>query len=88
MIFGSLNSSEKISLAKSMASEKRVCQIQANFSDFVGITVKGILEKNKSLFRAFWQKVYELKEIETLGGSIEKIETLMAELKIAANFKE
>jgi hypothetical protein len=25
----------------------------------------------------------ELKEIETLGGSIEKIETLVAELKIA-----
>jgi hypothetical protein len=30
--------------------------------------------------------VPELKEIETLGASIEKIETLMVELKIAANF--
>jgi hypothetical protein len=28
----------------------------------------------------------KLKEIETLGGSIEKIETLVVELKIAANF--
>jgi hypothetical protein len=31
-------------------------------------------------------KVPELKEIETLEGSIEKIEILMVELKIAANF--
>jgi hypothetical protein len=35
--------------------------------------------------------MHELKEIETWGGggggSIEKIETLMAELKIAANFR-
>jgi hypothetical protein len=30
--------------------------------------------------------VPELKEIETLRGLIEKIETLVAELKIAANF--
>jgi hypothetical protein len=30
--------------------------------------------------------VPELKEIETLGGSIEKIETLEVELKIVANF--
>jgi hypothetical protein len=36
--------------------------------------------------RAFWEKVPELKEIKTLGGSIEKIETLVVELKIAANF--
>ena len=27
----------------------------------------------------------ELKDFETLGGSIEKIETLVVELKIAAN---
>jgi hypothetical protein len=40
--------------------------------------------------RVFWEKVLELKEIETLGGggSIEKIETLVAELKITANFRE
>jgi hypothetical protein len=32
--------------------------------------------------------VYELKEIETLGGwSIEKIETLMVKLKIVADFR-
>jgi hypothetical protein len=31
--------------------------------------------------------VYELKEIEILGGLIEKIETLVVELKIAANFR-
>jgi hypothetical protein len=37
--------------------------------------------------RAFWKKVHELKEIETLGGSIEKIETLVVKLKIATNFK-
>jgi hypothetical protein len=40
--------------------------------------------------RAFWEKkskVPELKEIETLRGSIEKIETLVAELKVAANFR-
>jgi hypothetical protein len=36
--------------------------------------------------RAFWEKVPELKEIKIMGGSIEKIETLVAELKIAANF--
>jgi hypothetical protein len=39
--------------------------------------------------RAFWEKkskVPKLKEIETLGRSIEKIETLVAKLKIAANF--
>jgi hypothetical protein len=36
--------------------------------------------------RAFWEKVPELKEIETLEGSIEKIETLVDELKIVANF--
>jgi hypothetical protein len=28
-----------------------------------------------------------LKEMETWGGLIEKIETLVAELKIAANFR-
>jgi hypothetical protein len=44
------------------------------------------LGKKKSLLRAFWEKVPELKEIETLEGSIEKIETLVAELKIVANF--
>jgi hypothetical protein len=43
-------------------------------------------KKKKSLLRAFWEKVPELKEIETLGGSIEKIETLVAELKIVVNF--
>jgi hypothetical protein len=32
--------------------------------------------------------VSELKEIETLGGSIEKIENLVTELKIAAKFRE
>ena len=32
-------------------------------------------------------KVLELKEIETLGGTIEKIEILVAELKIATNFR-
>jgi hypothetical protein len=37
--------------------------------------------------RAFWKKVLELKEIKTLGRSIEKIETLVAELKIDANFR-
>jgi hypothetical protein len=31
-------------------------------------------------------KVHELKEIETLRGSIEKIEILVVELKIAAKF--
>jgi hypothetical protein len=31
--------------------------------------------------------VPELKEIKILWGSIEKIETLAAELKIAANFR-
>jgi hypothetical protein len=39
------------------------------------------LEKKKKK-----SKVLELKEIETLGGSIEKIETLVVKLKIAANF--
>jgi hypothetical protein len=45
------------------------------------------LGKNKSLLRAFWEKVPELKEIETLRGSIEKIEILVTELKITANFR-
>jgi hypothetical protein len=31
--------------------------------------------------------VLELKENETLGGSIEKIEILVVELKIATNFR-
>jgi hypothetical protein len=48
---------------------------------FAGITVEGILGKKKS-------KVSELKEIETLGGSIEKIENLVTKLKIAAKFRE
>jgi hypothetical protein len=57
--------------------------------DFARITVDGSPE---SLLMAFWEKnnnskVSELKEIETLRGSIEKIETLVAELEIAANFK-
>jgi hypothetical protein len=54
--------------------------LRNHYSLFVGITVEGILEKKKS-------KVPELKEIETWGGLIEKIETLVAELKIAANFR-
>jgi hypothetical protein len=44
----------------------------------------------ESLLRAFWEKksqVPELKEIETLRGSIKKIETLVAELKIVVNFR-
>jgi hypothetical protein len=49
-----------------------------------GVGEEGLPE---SLLRAFWEKVPELKEIETLGGSIKKIETLVAELKIAANFR-
>ena len=40
------------------------------------ITIKGILEK-----------VLELKEIKILEGSIVKIETSVAKLKIAANFR-
>ena len=46
----------------------------------------------ESLLRAFWKKkkskVPELKEIKTLGGSVVKIERSVAELKIAANFRE
>ena len=41
--------------------------------------------------RAIWKKkskVPEFKDFETLGGSIEKIETLMVKLKIATNFRE
>ena len=74
----------------------------ASFSDFAGfrqdlaiITVHG---SSESLLRAFWEikinvdgilgkKMPELKEIKTLGRSIEKIETLMAKLKITTNFK-
>jgi hypothetical protein len=40
------------------------------------------LEKNKNKNA----KVPKLKEIETLGESIEKIKTLVVELKIVANF--
>jgi hypothetical protein len=40
------------------------------------------LEKKKKK-----SKVLELKEIETLGWSIEKIETFEVKLKIAANFR-
>jgi hypothetical protein len=60
--------------------------------DFARITIEGYLE---SLLMAFWKKkkikkskVHELKEIETLGRSIEKIKTLIIELKIIVNFKE
>jgi hypothetical protein len=51
---------------------RRIRRIQASFldfagfrQDFTGITVDGSPE---SLLRAFWEKVSELKEIETLGG--------------------
>ena len=37
---------------------------------------------------AFWKKMHELKKIKTLRESIEKIKTLVAELKITTNFKE
>jgi hypothetical protein len=40
--------------------------------------------------RAIWEnklKVLELKDFETLGGSIEKIKTLVVKLKIATNFR-
>jgi hypothetical protein len=67
LIFVSLNSSEKISLAGSMVLEKRVCRIPASFSDFVefrrdfvGITVDGSLE---SLLRAFWEKQITVESI-------------------------
>jgi hypothetical protein len=56
--------------------------------DFARITVHC---SSELLLRAFWKKkkskVPKLKEIETLGRSIEKIETLVAKLKIAANFR-
>ena len=42
------------------------------------------------LARAIWEKeskVPELKDFESLGESIEKIETLVVELKIAVNFR-
>jgi hypothetical protein len=79
-----------------MVSEKRVRQISPDSGEFVGfrpvfqISPKSLLMafgKNKSQLRVFWEKVYELKEIEILGGLIEKTETLIAELKIAANFR-
>ena len=57
-----------------MTSKKRVHRISASFSDFAEITVDGLPE---SLLKAFWKKMSELKEIETL----------VAELKIAANFR-
>jgi hypothetical protein len=68
----------------------------ANFSDFAGITVHDYLEsllrtcwEKKLLLRAFWEKVPTLREIKTLGGGgyIVKIETSVAELKIALNFR-
>ena len=54
---------------------------------FIGITVQDMLGKKKLLLRAFWEKVLELKKIKTLGESFVKIETSVAELKIAANFR-
>jgi hypothetical protein len=63
----------------------RFAEIQ---QDFAGLTVDGSPE---SLLRVFWKKkskMPELKEIKTLEGSIEKIEILVVELKIAANFEE
>jgi hypothetical protein len=58
-----------------------LARIHRNYcSLFAGIIVEGILGKKKS-------KVPKLKEIETLRGSIDKIETLVAELKVVANFR-
>jgi hypothetical protein len=55
---------------------------------FAGIIVHGSPE---SLLRVFWEKKYlkvpTLREIKTLGGYIVKIETSVAELKIALNFR-
>ena len=48
----------------------------------------GHVGKKKLLLRAFWEKMLELKKIKTLGESIVKIETSVAELKIGANFRE
>jgi hypothetical protein len=71
-------------LAKELFSDElgsqRLGKKKKGLPDFVRISVEGILRKKKS-------KVLELKEIETLEGSIEKIETLVAKLKIAANFR-
>ena len=47
---------------------------------FTGINVVGILRPN-------FFKVSELKDFETLGELIEKIETLVVKLKIATNFR-
>jgi hypothetical protein len=55
---------------------------------------EGILEKKKkskwpcalSIIVVLIDGVAELKHFETLRGSTEKIETLVVELKIAANF--
>ena len=43
-----------------------------------------MLEK-KIIVEGILGKLLELKEIKTLGGSVVKIETSMAELKIATN---
>ena len=61
------------------------------------ITVKDILKKKKkkskvitcvlSIIAALTNGVPELKKIEILGGSIDKIETLEVELKIVDNFR-
>ena len=52
------------------------CQILANLSDFVGITIDGLSE---SLLMAFWEKklkASKLKEIKTLGGQLKKLKLL------------